>query len=123
MSNIKARLLRKNMTDAERRLWSILRDRHLSGWKFRRQHPVRPYILDFACLSHFIAVEVDGGQHADSETDLKRTNWLAARGWRVLRFWNNEVLANRAGVAQTIHKILLSSRPVYNRSIPSPSQP
>ena len=111
MSNFNARALRRNMTDAERRLWAILRGRHLSGWKFRRQHPVGPYILDFACLSHLVAVEVDGGQHADNEDDQKRSHWLEAEGWQVLRFWNNDVLTNRAGVAQSIHDVLAAANP------------
>jgi len=64
MPNVKARQLRQTMTDAERRLWSVLRGRQLRGWKFRRQHPVGSYILDFACLEKYVAIEADGGQHA-----------------------------------------------------------
>ena len=90
------------MTDAERRLWSLLRGRRLAGYKFRRQLPVGPFILDFACYEHKLAIEADGGQHADSEQDLDRTRRIEAEGWRVLRFWNNEIMANPGGVMDTI---------------------
>jgi very-short-patch-repair endonuclease len=68
------------MTDAERRLWSVLRDRRLLGYKFRRQRPVGRFIVDFACLEYRVEIEADGGQHADSETDMRRTEWLERRG-------------------------------------------
>ena len=102
MRNPRAKQLRRDMTDAERRLWSVLRDRRLANYKFRRQRPVGRFILDFACLEHRVAIEVDGGQHADSGRDQRRTAWLEAQGWRVLRFWNNDVLANPEGIADTI---------------------
>jgi very-short-patch-repair endonuclease len=98
----KARQLRKKMTDAERRLWSALRDRALSGYKFRRQHPIGLYIVDFACVEHMLAIEADGGQHADNRYDERRTAWLESQGWRVVRFWNNEVLTNIEGVVEMI---------------------
>jgi very-short-patch-repair endonuclease len=94
-----ARVLRKSMTDAERKLWSLLRDRQLDGHKFRRQHPLGSYVLDFACLEQKLVVEVDGGQHAESERDRQRTAWLEAQGWRVIRFWNNDVLSNPESVS------------------------
>jgi very-short-patch-repair endonuclease len=94
------------MTDAERRLWSLLRGRQLNGCKFRRQHPVGRYILDFACIERRLAVEVDGGQHADNNNDRHRTAWLEAQGWQVIRFWNNEVLSNPDGVAARIAEML-----------------
>lgn len=97
-----ARTLRKSLTDAERRLWLLLRARQLNGHKFRRQHPLGPYVLDFACVDQQLAVEVDGGQHADSEHDRQRTAWLEAQGWRVIRFWNNDVLTNTEGVIARI---------------------
>ena len=90
------------MTDAERRLWSILRNRRLSGYKFRRQHPIGPFIADFACIGHRLIIEADGSQHDESVADEHRTARLARQGWRVVRFWNNDILANPAGVAQAI---------------------
>ena len=93
MPNRGVRSMRKIMTDAERRLWSAPRGGRLKGYEFRRQHPAGPYILDFACLENHVAVEADGGQHADNEADLRRTAWLKARGWRVPRIWNNDILA------------------------------
>jgi primosomal protein N' (replication factor Y) len=90
------------MTDAERRLWSRLRERQLATWRFRRQHPVPPYVADFACLEAKLIVEVDGGQHAGSAIDKQRDRRLRSLGWRVLRFWNNDVLANEDGVIETI---------------------
>ncbi|PJI42448.1 endonuclease domain-containing protein [Ferrovibrio sp.] len=104
-----ARTLCKSMTDAERRLWSLLRDRQLGGHKFRRQHPLGSYVLDFACVGQQLAVEVDGGQHANSEHDRQRTSWLEEQGWRVLRFWNNEVLTNAEGVIRRIAEALRES--------------
>jgi very-short-patch-repair endonuclease len=73
--NEHARHLRRDATDAERRLWSALRDRRLSGYRFRRQCPIGPFIIDFACTRHYLIVEADGGQHADSEADSRRTAW------------------------------------------------
>jgi very-short-patch-repair endonuclease len=102
MANERSRALRRNSTDAERRLWSALRDRRLQGYRFRRQYPIGAFIVDFACTLHRLVVEVDGGQHAQSAADSRRTAWLAGEGWRVLRFWNNDVLANTEGVVQVI---------------------
>ena len=110
------------MTDAERRLWSALRGRRLGDYKFRRQHPVGPYILDFVCLDRQMAIEADGGQHADNETDRRRTAWLKARGWRVLRIWNNDILANTEGVVGIILRTLKAVRPAKPPK-PSPSRP
>jgi very-short-patch-repair endonuclease len=103
MPNKNARRLRRDATDAEWRLWSALRDRRLSGYRFRRQYPIGRFIVDFGCTRYLI-VEADGGQHADSEADRARTAWLADQGWRVLRFWNNDVLTNTDGVVETILK-------------------
>ncbi|MCC7015994.1 MAG: endonuclease domain-containing protein [Rhodospirillales bacterium] len=122
MPNRNARSLRKTMTDAERRLWSALRARRLGGHKFRRQYPVGPYILDFACLDRRIAVEADGGQHAGNEADRRRTTWLKARGWQVLRIWNNDILANTEGVVRIILRTLESAEPAKTPK-PSPSRP
>ena len=104
-----ARQLRKEQTDAERLMWSLLRDRRLAGFKFRRQHPVGPYILDFYCHEASLAVELDGGQHNEPDErarDSKRTAFLKDREIRVLRFWNNEVLTNTEGVLQAIYDAL-----------------
>jgi very-short-patch-repair endonuclease len=93
-----AKALRRNATDAEKALWGLLRDRRLAGWKFRRQVPLGPYVVDFYCSKAKLIVEADGGQHADSERDDIRTSWLENNGYRVKRFWNNDILANREGV-------------------------
>ena len=103
MVNPHARALRANQTEVEARLWQRLRDRQLAGAKFRRQAPFGPYIADFACLAAKLIVELDGGQHADNEeADAARTAWLEGQGFRVLRFWNNDVLANTDGVLEEI---------------------
>ena len=99
-----ARALRANMTDAETKLWQALRREQL-GVKFRKQHPIPPFILDFYCIEKKLAIELDGGQHNDAEStkyDAERTQWLEAQGIRVLRFWNNEVLTNLDGVLQVV---------------------
>jgi len=99
----KAKALRNNMTDAEKRLWIDLRRRHLLGCKFRRQQPLGPYIVDFVCLSERLIVELDGGQHArDLAYDKHRDRWLIEQGFTVLELWNNDVFENIAGVLQRI---------------------
>ena|ERR1700723_1107488 len=102
MSSQIARTLRRNPTDAEIRLWSAPRDRRLAGYRFRRQHPIGPFVVDFACTKHQLIVEADGGQHNDNAVDEERTEWLKREGWRVLRFWNNDILNNTDGVIETI---------------------
>jgi len=98
-----AKKLRKNMTDAERLLWQHLRNRELGGYKFRRQRPIGPYIVDFVCLDKKLVVEVDGGQHAGQmELDTKRFDYLKEKGYRVMRFWNNEVLTETESVLTVI---------------------
>ncbi len=99
-----ARALRRNATDVERALWRLLRDRRLNGIKFRRQVPIGPYVADFASIEHQLVIELDGGQHADSATDPSRDAFLAANGWRVLRFWNNDAMRNRDGVLESIEQ-------------------
>jgi len=98
-----ARALRQAMTDAERALWRRLRHDQL-GVRFRRQHPVGPYIADFACRPLRLIVEVDGGQHADSPgRDRRRDAWMASQGYTVLRFWNHLVLGDLEAVMERIH--------------------
>ena len=98
-----ARRLRRNQTDAERVLWFRLRDRRLAGWKFRRQAPIDRYVVDFICADARLLVELDGGQHTErAEQDIARTRILESMGYLVLRFWNNDVLANTDGVVETI---------------------
>ena len=95
MTTAFARELRRTLTESERRLWSALRDRRLLDLKFRRQHPVGPFIVDFICLTGALVVELDGSQHHDEEQfwyDYRRTKFLEARGFRVLRFQNGFVL-------------------------------
>jgi very-short-patch-repair endonuclease len=96
------RKLRGQQTDAERKLWFALRDRRLGGHKFVRQEAIGSFIVDFVCREKNLIIEVDGGQHFENEKDTKRDAWLAREGYRIMRFWNNDVLANREGVLLTI---------------------
>ncbi|ACG76635.1 conserved hypothetical protein [Phenylobacterium zucineum HLK1] len=98
MTTERARRLRREATAGERRLWALLRDRRLQGLKFRRQFPVGPYVLDFVCLRHRLALEADGPLH-DPERDARRDAWLAARGFRVIRFANAEITRDRVHAA------------------------
>ncbi len=97
-----ARQMRRDPTPAEQRLWYLLRGRRFSGFKFRRQVPLGPYIADFLCFDARLVIEADGGQHADSSMDEERTAWLMENGFRVLRFWNAEILGNPTGVGDAI---------------------
>ena len=101
----RARALRANMTLAERLLWRELRDSQL-GSNFRRQHPIPPYVVDFVCVEARLIIEADGGQHAQPGEHDARDAELSRRGWRILRFWNNEIVENRAGVLQAIAEAL-----------------
>jgi adenine-specific DNA-methyltransferase len=103
--NPHARQLRRDMSDAERRLWYALRDRRFEGWKFRRQVSLGPYVVDFLCHSARLIVEVDGGQHS-AEVDARRTAFLESQGYRVIRFWNNDVWGNIDGVLQALDAAL-----------------
>ena len=87
-------------------MWSALRSRRLSRYKFRRQHPIGYFIVDFACTRRALVIELDGGQQTDSMHDVHRTAWLEGHGWKVLRFWNNEVLSNTSGVIEAILQAL-----------------
>jgi very-short-patch-repair endonuclease len=98
----RARTMRGAPTNAELRLWRLLRDRRMCGLKFRRQVPVGPYIVDFLCVASRLIVEVDGSQHAENGRDKIRDVYLLRDGWRVLRFWNHELIQNWEGVLETI---------------------
>lgn len=120
---IKAKELRNNPTDAELKLWRYLRHRRIGGQKFRRQHPVGPYVLDFACLEKGLIVEVDGGQHGERAAyDSERTAWLESRGFRVLRFWNNEVLRDVETVLDLIVEALEKCGEYYSHLNPPPKR-
>jgi very-short-patch-repair endonuclease len=112
-----ARALRRRLTDAERTLWRHLRDRATGALKFRRQQPIGAHIADFACWNGRLVVEVDGGQH-NAAVDTARTAAIEAAGWMVLRVWNNDVLANTAGVLETI--LAVAQARVRERQSPSP---
>lgn len=102
--------MRKNLTDAEKKLWRHLRLKNIGGNKFRRQQPIGKYIVDFVCLEKKLIVEVDGGQHSEEITyDNERTAWLESEGYRILRFWNNEVLEDVEIVSEVILKALEES--------------
>jgi len=102
----KAHRLRRNLTDAERKLWFELRDRRLCGFKFVRQEPIGPCIADFVCRERGLVIEVDGGQHAESSQDAVRDKFLRGEGYRILRIWNKDMLQNREGVILAIPKEL-----------------
>jgi very-short-patch-repair endonuclease len=107
----RARKLRTEATDAERALWARLRRRQILGYKFRRQQPLGQYIVDFVCLEKRLIVEVDGSQHNEQQSyDAARTGWLESQGYRVLRFWNNEVLSEMASVIEAITQQLALGR-------------
>jgi very-short-patch-repair endonuclease len=106
-SRERARALRKNLTDAERLLWSKLRNRRFAGVKFRRQVPLGPFIADFACFERRLILELDGGQHAQQqEYDAARTRWLEQNGFRVVRFWNHELFEDGDAVEELIWRRL-----------------
>ena len=115
------RKLRRNMTDAEVRLWQRLRGRQIAGCKFRRQHPFLDYVLDFVCLEERLIVEVDGGQHLASECDRVRDRRLQEAGFEVLRFWNNQVLQEIESVVEVIRAALQREIPSPTPSPPRPS--
>jgi very-short-patch-repair endonuclease len=111
MTTIRAKQLRKNSTDAERALWRVLRSHQLGGYKFRRQQPLGPFVVDFVCLEARLVVEIDGGQHNEEEDkayDHRRSQWLHQDGFRVLRFWNHEVLTQLESVSEAISNALIA---------------
>jgi very-short-patch-repair endonuclease len=114
-----AKLLRHEMTDAERVLWREVRAHRFAGFKFKRQEPLGLYVVDFVCYEARLIVELDGGQHANQqEADAERTCWLESRGFRVVRFWNNDVLTNMAGVMQEIERNLTPPSPPLPGPLP-----
>ena len=102
LRTFRSRSLRINSTEAETVLWNRIRNRQVAGQKFVRQQPIGRYICDFVCREKLIVIEVDGGQHAESAHDALRDGYLQGEGYRVLRFWNNEVLSNIEGVLLVI---------------------
>ncbi|MBI4668949.1 MAG: endonuclease domain-containing protein [Elusimicrobia bacterium] len=107
-----ARALRRNPPDAELKIWYLLRDRQLGGYKFRRQFPIGPYIADFCCWKKRLIVELDGGQHAEqADKDAQRTCYLNSQGFRVLRFWDNETLTQTHAVLEKILEALEEPSP------------
>ena len=117
MSTDLARKLRRDSTDAERRIWRLLRSSQL-GAKFRRQQPIEGYVVDFVSFEHRLVVEIDGGQHTDQdEYEMRRTRCLEANGFRILRFWNSDVMENETGVLERVVEVLSIMAPA-----PSPSR-
>jgi len=102
MKRAQAKQLRSTMTDAERRLWYRLRAHRFGGLKFKRQAPIGPYIVDFICFECKLIIELDGGQHSDNANDSRRDAWLTSEGYRVMRFWNNDVLKRTNAVLELI---------------------
>ena len=107
MTTKKARALRSSLTDAERKLWSRLRMRQIHGFKFRRQRPIGPYVVDFVCLERHLIIEVDGGHHVQrAAQDARRDEYLSGLGFRALRFWDNSVLKETGAVVEVIVQAL-----------------
>ncbi|HEU5019263.1 MAG TPA: DUF559 domain-containing protein [Pseudolabrys sp.] len=115
MKRALAKRLRTNMTDAERRLWYRLRAHRFGGLKFKREVPIGPYVVDFICFDQKLIIEVDGGQHVESEVDNKRDAWLASEGYRVLRFWNRDVLKRTTSVLEEIARFATQAIPLPAR--------
>jgi len=114
MAYRRARQLRKTATMAEVRLWAHLRRKQLDGFRFRHQHPLGSFIVDFLCPEARLIIEVDGGQHSeDNAHDFARTEWLEARGYRVVRFWNSDVLSKTEDVLAAILEALRACPPPY----------
>ena len=104
----KARSLRRSQTDVEQLLWQRLRNRQIFNFKFRRQYPIDPYVVDFCCLDLKLIIELDGSQHFEQASyDENRSLYLAQRGFKVIRFWNNEVIENCEGVLERIYLVIL----------------
>jgi len=102
LAKTRTQAMRATATDAERTLWRLLRDRRLSGTKWRRQVPLGDFIVDFVCFERRLIVECDGSQHADNRRDVVRDAWLERQGFAIARFWNHEILNQHASVIDTI---------------------
>jgi 2-isopropylmalate synthase len=102
LAKTRARAMRRAPTDAERKLWYALRDQRFQSVKFRRQAPIGPYIADFLCIEHRLIIEADGDEHAESARDAVRDAWFRYNGYKVLRFWNKDILTERDNVLATI---------------------
>lgn len=123
----RARSLRQRMTNAERKVWHLLRDRRFAAAKFRRQVPLGPYVADFLSYDTRIVVEVDGGQHAGSASDQVRDDWFRGQGFEVVRFWNSDVLTNLEGVFTRLAMVVEERTPHPSRrrsggETPSPTR-
>ncbi len=114
LNRLRAKSMRTEMTDAERALWMQLRGHRLDGLRFRRQTPIGQCIVDFVCHERRLVIELDGGQHADSQHDTRRDRWLELKGYRVFRFWNSDVFQNRDGVLETIVSAARGATPLPN---------
>jgi len=112
---VDSRRLRRQMTDAERSLWKLLRSGQLDGWKFRRQHPIPPYIADFCCVEKKLIVELDGSQH-NEHADEVRTKFLKGQGWKMIRFWDNDALLATEAVVEAIWDTTVEPDPHPNPS-------
>ena len=119
MDTTKARVVRKTSTEAERTLWKHIRFRQLNGHKFRRQAPIGRYVVDFVCFEKKLIIELDGGHHLDqSAYDSERTAWLGSQGFRVLRFWNDQVLRVIEAVKESILEALDSRQGTPHPNLP-----
>jgi very-short-patch-repair endonuclease len=115
--------MRSNPTEAEKRMWALLRAKRLSGFKFRRQQVLYPYIADFVCFARRLIVEADGSQHVENERDMRRDAWLRSQGFVVLRFWNNQIMVEREAVTLAIYDALTSPLPSPpSAALPSPAR-
>ena len=117
----RARKMRREPTDAEKKLWYALRDRRFASWRFRRQVPQGFYIADFLCFEAKLVIEVDGGQHNENRSDEIRDTWLRKKGYTILRVWNSDVLTNLEGVLAQIDDALDTPHPARRRSVSPPS--
>ena len=110
--------LRRNRTDAEDRFWQAVRNRQIDGFKFKFQATIEPFVVDFLCIETKLIVEIDGGQHSDA-VDARRTRFLEGEGYRLLRFWNNDVLQNLEGVIEVVSAALAAPK---KKTLPHPSR-